>query len=63
MLASIASWVAFGAGARHFSVVGPFLSDGVNETLGRTVFGVGAIAMWAFTAVMLVINIRRLRRR
>lgn len=63
MLASIASWVAFGSGARRFSVVGPLLSDAVNETLGRTLFGIGAIAMWAFTAAMLVVNVRRLRHR
>jgi hypothetical protein len=63
MLASIASWIAFGSGARHFRVVGPLLSDAVNETLGRTVFGIGAIAMWAFTVLLLVVNVRRLRRR
>jgi hypothetical protein len=62
MLASIASWIAVGSGARRFSVVGPLLSDAVNETFGRAVFGVGAVAMWAFTAAMLIINIRRLRR-
>ena len=62
-LASIASWVAFGSGARHFSGSGPFISGAVNEALGRTVFGVGAVLTWIFMAVMIVVWINRLRRR
>ena len=63
MLASIASWVAFGSGARHFSGSGPFLSGTVNEALGRTLFGMGAILTWIFMAVMLVVSVKRLRHR
>jgi len=62
MLASIASWVAFGSGSRHFSGSGPFITGAVNEALGRTAFGIGAILMWIFMAVMLVVSVKRLRR-
>jgi hypothetical protein len=63
LLASIASWVAFGAGSRHFRGSGPFIAGPVNEMLGRAVFGIGAVLMWAFMAVILVVSINRLRRR
>jgi hypothetical protein len=62
ILASIASWVAFGSGSRHFSGSGPFISGAVNEPLGRTVFGIGAVLIWAIMAAMLVLGIKRLRR-
>jgi hypothetical protein len=62
MLASIASWVAFGSGSRHFNGRGPFISGAVNEALGRTLFGIGAVLTWVFMAVMLVVSIKRLRR-
>jgi len=63
MLASIASWVAFGSGSRHFSGSGLFVGGAVNEALGRAVFGIGALLTWAITAVMLVVSVNRLRRR
>jgi hypothetical protein len=62
LLASIASWIAFGSGARHFSGSGLFISGAVNEILGRMVFGIGAVLTWAFVAVMIVVSVRRLRR-
>ena len=63
MLASIASWVAFGGGSRHFTGSGPFISGAVNEALGRTAFGIGAALAWAFMALMIVVSVKRLRRR
>jgi hypothetical protein len=63
LLASIASWVAFGTGSRHFRGSGPFISGPVNEILGRAMFGIGAVLMWAFVAVMLMVSINRLRER
>jgi hypothetical protein len=63
VLASIASWIAFGAGPRHFSGHGPLISGAVSEMLGRAVFGVGAVLMWAFMAALVVISVRRLRDR
>jgi hypothetical protein len=41
-LAGIGTWVAFGAGSRHFSMSG-FFTGSVGEGIGRTVFGIGAI--------------------
>src|SRR5262249_33162636 len=61
LLASIATWVAFGSGSRHFSGSGPFISGSMNEMLGRAAFGVGAILMWVFMAVMIVVSVKRLR--
>ena len=52
MLASIASWVAFGSGSRHFSGSGLFVGGALNEALGRAVFGIGAVLTWAITAVI-----------
>src|SRR5438093_1318312 len=63
LLASIASWVAFGGGSRHFTGSGPFISGAVNEALGRTAFGIGAALAWAFMALMIVVSVKRLRRR
>jgi hypothetical protein len=46
-LAAIATWIAFGAGTRGFNVSGPFFKvSGGAETLGRVVFGIGAIVTW-----------------
>jgi hypothetical protein len=51
-LAAIGSWVAFGPGARAFSVSVPFLGQGpANEGLGRAVFGIGAMLVWLFFIV------------
>ena len=44
-LATIGSWVAFGPGTRHFSVSGPVFGP-LGESIGRTVFGIGAIIAW-----------------
>jgi hypothetical protein len=60
-LASIASWVAFGSGSRHFTGSGLLLSGAVSEMLGRVMFGLGAVLCWAFVAVMVVVSARRLR--
>jgi hypothetical protein len=45
--AMIGSFVAFGPGARSFSVSAPFGStDEGNEVFGRVAFGLGAIITW-----------------
>jgi hypothetical protein len=49
-LAAIGSWVAFGAGARHFSMGGPVFGP-VGEAVGRTAFGLGAIIAWLIVLV------------
>lgn len=57
-LASIASWVAFGSGERHFSlsVSLPFMAarGAGSETMGRWVFGFGAVLIWIVIAGVLV---------
>jgi len=50
-LAGIGTWIAFGAGTRHFSMTG-FISSSVGESIGRTVFGIGAIITWLLVIVM-----------
>lgn len=49
-LATIMSWVAFGPGERHFSmsISLPFIAAGRagSDTLGRWVFGFGAMLTW-----------------
>ena len=63
MLALIGSWVAFGPGVRHFTGTAPFISGVVNEMLGRTVFGIGAVLIWIFVAAMIVQTVRQVRGR
>jgi hypothetical protein len=62
-LAAIASWVAFGPGTRAFSGPIPFLPGWLNESLGRAVFGFGAILAWIMLIVMAVTEMRRSRAR
>jgi hypothetical protein len=61
-LATIGTWVAFGPGERDFSNTIPFLSAWLNESLGRTVFGFGAMLTWFILIVMAVMRFRSLRR-
>jgi hypothetical protein len=64
LLASIASsWVAIGSGSRHFRASDLFIGSAVNEMLGRALFGVGAVLIWGFMAVILVMSVKRLRDR
>jgi len=55
--ALIASWVAFGPGERQFTggvSVGPAGGGGpVGDRSGRIAFGVGAVSLWAFTALLI----------
>ena len=58
---AIGTWVAFGPGERKFSSSIPFLPAWLNEPIGRTVFGTGAILIWIILIVMAVVGARRLR--
>jgi hypothetical protein len=60
-LGAIGTWVAFGPGEREFSSSIPFLPAWLNEPVGRTAFGVGAILIWIMSIVMAVVSARRLR--
>lgn len=61
-LAAIATWVAFGPGPRTFTMTGPFGRSESSETVGRAVFGTGAVLMYVFLVVFVVVSIRRLKR-
>jgi hypothetical protein len=62
-MAAITSWVAFGPGERTFTATGPFLGrSATSETTGRVVFGIGAVLIYVFLAVLVVVSIKRLRR-
>ncbi len=50
-LASIGTWIALGGGDRQISVSGPFTGP-VGESVGRTVFGIGAIITWLMVAAL-----------
>jgi hypothetical protein len=62
-LAAIATWVAIGPGAREFSSPIPFLPAWLNERIGRTAFGAGAILIWIVLIAMAVTGVRSLRGR
>jgi hypothetical protein len=60
-LASIGTWVAFGAGPRNFSGTGMFLlSLELNAMIGRIMFGIGAVLAWLITIVLAVSGARKL---
>ena len=62
-LGAVATWVAFGPGPRAFTVTLPFVGRGLgDETVGRAVFGIGAVLMWIFLAVFVVVSVQRIRR-
>ncbi|MBI1210707.1 MAG: hypothetical protein GC190_04545 [Alphaproteobacteria bacterium] len=53
--AAIASWVALGAGPRQFGGDGMWLLSALGldfQSVGRTMFGLGALFMWLCTAAM-----------
>ena len=62
-LGAVGSWIAFGPGPRAFTVTLPGVGRGPgDETLGRAVFGIGAVLVWIFLAVFAVVSVRRIRR-
>jgi hypothetical protein len=63
-LAVIFTWIAFGPGPRAFTITLPFAGRGPgDETLGRAMFGIGAVLIWAFFGVLAVVSVQRLRRK
>lgn len=60
-LGAIGTWVAFGPGERKFSTSIPFLPDWLNEPIGRTAFGIGAVMIWGILILVAVTGARRLR--
>ena len=66
LFASIASWIAFGPGEREFSggaSAGPVSVGGSGgETVGRVMFGFGAVLLWLMEVLIAVKLIRSLGR-
>ena len=61
--AAIGTWVAIGGGARSFSFSGFFMTSGGGETVGRIVFGIGAVITWLCTIGFAVAGWRKLVRK
>ena len=59
-LAMIATGIAIGPGKRHFGGSMPFLSGHFNEVIGRTLFGAGALIIWALLIGFAVTRARKL---
>lgn len=60
--ALIGSWIAFGGGPRTFSGGFMFFGDAANVSIGRIVFGFGAIICWLGTIAFAVAGARKLLR-
>ena len=64
LLTVIAAWVAFGPGHREFGITGlPLVRARSGETMGRVVFGIGAVLSAIVFIALGVASARRLRRR
>lgn len=60
-LAAIGTWIAIGSGPRTFTVAGPFVEmRTTGETIGRTVFGLGAVIVWIYVIALAVSTVRKL---
>lgn len=58
-LGTVATWVAFGPGERHFTGSGAFL----GEKGGRIAFGIGAVLIWTVVAGNVYAGLAQLLRR
>lgn len=58
-LGTVATWVAFGPGERHFTGSGAFL----GEKGGRIAFGIGAVLIWSVVAGSVYGGLAQLLRR
>jgi hypothetical protein len=55
-LGIIFTWVAFGPGPRHFTGSGAPL----GQTVGRVMFGIGAVLIWITFVAAAIVGVRRL---
>lgn len=54
-LAAIGTWIAFGPGERVFSMSVPFVGTGpADQSVGRTIFGIGTLITWGFFVIAAV---------
>jgi hypothetical protein len=59
-LAIIGTWIAIGSGPRAFTVSAPFVEmRTTGETIGRTVFGLGAVIVWIYVIALTVGTVRK----
>lgn len=60
-LATIGTWIAIGSGPRAFSLSAPFVQmQTTGETIGRTVFALGAVIAWIYVIALTVSTVRKL---
>jgi hypothetical protein len=59
--ATIGTWIAIGSGPRVFTVSSSFGSIQTSgDTLGRTIFGLGAVIAWICVIALMVSTVRKL---
>ena len=59
-LATIGTWVAIGAGPRSFGLSVPFAEmHTAGETIGRTIFALGAVIVWIYLIALTVGTVRK----
>jgi hypothetical protein len=59
-LAIIGTWIAIGSGPRAFTISAPFGEmRTAGETIGRTVFGLGAVIVWIYVIALTVGTVRK----
>jgi hypothetical protein len=62
-LATIGTWVAIGSGPRSFGLSAPFAEmHTAGETIGRTIFALGAVIVWIYVIALAVGTVRKLFR-
>ena len=60
-LATIGTWIAIGSGPRAFSMSASHIElQTLGETVGRTVFGLGAVIVWIVVIALTVGTVRKL---
>jgi hypothetical protein len=60
-LAIIGTWIAIGSGPRAFNFAGPIGETvAAGETIGRTVFALGAVIAWIYVIALGVGTVRKL---
>ena len=59
--ATIGTWIAIGTGPRTFTVSSAFgAMQTSDDTLGRTIFGLGAVIVWIAVIALTVGTVRKL---
>ncbi|MBX9841901.1 MAG: hypothetical protein K2Z80_08865 [Xanthobacteraceae bacterium] len=60
-LATVGTWIAIGSGPRAFTITGSFGEMQTSgQTLGRVMFGLGAVIVWIYVIALTVGTVRKL---